>query len=449
MSWNCFRKTSGKELISEGFSLGDSEDQQSFFVITVVFNPASYESRYRLYRNFAQHMADTGAQLITIECIFPSLNQHEFKVTDASNPSHIQITSESVYWMKENLINIAVSKLPKHAKWVCWLDGDVTFHDPLWIQKTIRALNKYSVVQVFKKCKFLGPPPKNEVLRTDYSFGYSKVHEKIIDQTKYDLWYPHPGYGWAMSLHAFNYIGGLLDCDIVGSGDLHFAFSLINKVTNALESELNPRFKEMIVQSTNEIYKKLDDLSNAEGKSIVGYVPIVISHNWHGSRKDRQYVDRWKILIARNFNFEEDTIRLPNGLIQLSPNKPELQSDILICFQMRQEDNTVFDQKDNLVVNKTDKRQNKPVQNSILGTNKYKYRGGSGSSSSSSDDDAIRRNWQHTSNLTNYPNGTTPWDSNQECPLTTDGGPSCPNNPQDSCYANDYNGSHGQCTSSY
>jgi len=185
-------------------------------------------------------MKSTGATLITVECIFPELGQTTFQVTRPDNPHHIQLQSKSVYWMKENLINIAVSKLPPHAKWVCWLDGDIFFHNKKWIEETIKALQKYSVVQVFETADFLGPnEQEGSVLRTDFSFGYSVVHNKIIDQSRYDEWYPHPGYGWAMSIEAFKAIGGLPDYDIVGSGDLHFAFSLINKVPNVIESGLN------------------------------------------------------------------------------------------------------------------------------------------------------------------------------------------------------------------
>jgi hypothetical protein len=86
-----------------------------------------------------------------------------------------------------------VSRLPSHAKWVAWLDADLTFHSKNWVKQVISALRQYEVVQVFKKAKFLGPPPSSKVLRTDYSFGYSVVHNKVIDQQRYAEWYPHPG----------------------------------------------------------------------------------------------------------------------------------------------------------------------------------------------------------------------------------------------------------------
>jgi hypothetical protein len=334
-------------------------DRDRFFVIAPIFNPASFRTRYKLYHDFVEHMRLTGAQLVTVECIFPSLGQHEFRVTKPNNLFHIQLRSESVYWVKEALINIAVSRLPPHAKWVCWLDTDITFHDKDWVHRTIKALERYTVVQVFEKAKFLGPPPDKKVLRKDYSFGYSVVHHKPIDQNKYDEWYPHPGYGWAMSVSAFRKMGGLPIYDIVGSGDLHFAFSLINRVSNALETDLNEGFKQMIMSSSDQIYGILSRITKSEGKSgVVGYAPLKISHNWHGSRKDRQYVNRWKILIAWDFNFLADTEITQGELLQLNPNKPDLQRDIIDHFHMRHEDsNERASAKDNAVVVSVSKLQ--------------------------------------------------------------------------------------------
>lgn len=110
---------------------------------------------------------------------------------------------------------------------------------------------------------------------------------------------------------------GLPDYDIVGSGDLHFAFSLLNRVSNALERDLNPSFKRMILENSSRVYRTLESISQSESKQIVGYAPLLIRHNWHGSQKDRQYVDRWKILISHKFNYETDVMRNSDGLFLL------------------------------------------------------------------------------------------------------------------------------------
>ena len=109
-----------------------SHDLTKLAVIAVYFNPVRYETRYDLYRNFEQHMSDSGVFLLTVECIFESapvfrLPKQVFEVTQADNPRHMQLTAPSILWMKENLINIAVKHLPEHFEYVAWIDSDIEF----------------------------------------------------------------------------------------------------------------------------------------------------------------------------------------------------------------------------------------------------------------------------------------------------------------------------------
>ena len=104
----------------------------NFAVITVIFNPMRYKTRYDLYRKFSRHMSQSGVILLTVECIFESENdsylpKQKFEVTQAKNPQHLQISAPSVIWLKENLINIAVQRLPLDIEYIAWLDADIEF----------------------------------------------------------------------------------------------------------------------------------------------------------------------------------------------------------------------------------------------------------------------------------------------------------------------------------
>ncbi len=107
-------------------------DLNHFAVITVVFNPIRYRSRYELYHKFDEHMTRSGVTLLTVECIFEnderlSLPQQKFSITREKDPRHLQIKAPSVLWLKENLINIAVKRLPLYIEYVAWLDADIEF----------------------------------------------------------------------------------------------------------------------------------------------------------------------------------------------------------------------------------------------------------------------------------------------------------------------------------
>lgn len=109
-----------------------SSDTSIFAVITVIFNPIKYQSRYNHYEKFVAHMAESGVHLITVECLFEStprfnLPKQKFEITRANDPCHIQLRAPSILWLKENLINIAVQQLPPHIEFVSWIDADVEF----------------------------------------------------------------------------------------------------------------------------------------------------------------------------------------------------------------------------------------------------------------------------------------------------------------------------------
>ena len=90
-------------------------DLHQLAVITVVFTPVRYASRYGHDDNFARHTGASGVNLYTVECILPSttrfgLPQQNFEITQPNNHRHIQLVAPSILWMKENLISIAVNR---------------------------------------------------------------------------------------------------------------------------------------------------------------------------------------------------------------------------------------------------------------------------------------------------------------------------------------------------
>ena len=39
----------------------------------------------------------------------------------------LQVRGNSLMWLKENLLNIGLAKIPKDIKWVAWSDADINF----------------------------------------------------------------------------------------------------------------------------------------------------------------------------------------------------------------------------------------------------------------------------------------------------------------------------------
>ena len=71
----------------------------------------------------------------------------------------------------------------------------------------------------------------------------------------------------------------------------------------------------------------------------LGYVPGVIRHHYHGSKKNRQYSERWQILLDHFYSPLLHLVKNEDGLIIPSPECPkELLDDILTYFKQRNED---------------------------------------------------------------------------------------------------------------
>jgi len=271
-------------------------------------------------------MDETGAKLYTIECAF---GEEEYTIPESE--MNIRLRARHPVWMKENLINIAISRLPDNWKYVLWLDADIEFLDQDWQIKILEAFEKYDIIQVFEYADFLGPD--DNVLETNYSMLYSHVHQIPIDRNHYKTFYPHPGYGWGITREAYEKIGGLIDFGVVGSGDGHMAFSLLGRYEESLPFEEN-LFHPNYIEKIKEWQSKVDELIP---KSKLGYASVNIKHYFHGYREDRKYVDRMRIIADLQFDPEEDIAYNSKGIIQLKSRKDILEA-INEYFSNRNED---------------------------------------------------------------------------------------------------------------
>jgi hypothetical protein len=135
-------------------------DLNHFGVITVIFNPIKYKSRYELYHKFDEHMSRSGVTLLTVECIFKSsedsdLPKQKFEITRANDPRHLQITAPSVLWLTENLINIAAKRLPSYVEYIAWLDADIEFEVSLYSSHKFCLSKNFFIEMLFLKVKLV------------------------------------------------------------------------------------------------------------------------------------------------------------------------------------------------------------------------------------------------------------------------------------------------------
>mmetsp|Transcript_25366 Transcript_25366/g.29493 ORF Transcript_25366/g.29493 Transcript_25366/m.29493 type:complete len:170 (-) Transcript_25366:506-1015(-) len=134
------------------------QEIKHFYVITAIYNPCRSRDRIKLYLNFRKKMEQMGVKLITVECAY---DKAPFTVTIANyEPYNIQVRSPSPIFVKECLINRAISVLPADARYVCWVDFEVEFLNTNWVTDTIKTLNQFKIAQLCEEIAWLYPNGK-------------------------------------------------------------------------------------------------------------------------------------------------------------------------------------------------------------------------------------------------------------------------------------------------
>lgn len=304
--------------------LNNDPIEEKLNVIVVVSNPCLYARRYNLLKEFVNRMEEEkNVRLFIVELIY---DNQVFMVTDKNNKHHLQIKTYTPLWHKENMINLGVKYLiPKDYKAFAWIDADIEFENTNWAVDTLKILNgSKDVVQLFSHCADLNYDGTN--LNLFNGFGYSFIKNKKFTSKGLDYW--HPGYAWAITKKAYEKIGGLFDKGILGSGDNIMALAFINNNKFMTHKNYNCEYNECILK-----YQE-----NAKMLRL-GYTPGVIQHYFHGSKINRRYTERWKILMKHQYSpknhlvYDELGILIPN---EKFPNG--LKEDIMNYFLERKED---------------------------------------------------------------------------------------------------------------
>jgi hypothetical protein len=160
-----------------------------------------------------------------------------------------------------------------------------------------------------------------------YSHSVRENNKNNYNKSK-GINYWHPGYAWAITRKAYEKMNGLFEVSILGSGDNIMMLSLINNGLKGLNDKSSDGYKQKVI----EFQKKVSNFR-------FGYVPGVIRHYFHGSKKNRKYMERWQILVDNNFNPIEHLTKDNVGLLIPSTKCPQqLIDNIYNYFKERNED---------------------------------------------------------------------------------------------------------------
>ena len=307
--------------------LSTESSDQKLHVILVISNPCQFQRRYQLAKECIQRFEHSPAPIL-VYVVELAYNITEYEITDPDHPRHLRLTAETPMWHKENLVNIAVrTLLPDDWLAMAWIDADLEFESWSWARDTLHLLSTtYDIVQLFSHC--IDMDPQENAMSIFSGFGYQHQRSRGVRGNGHiNQW--HPGYAWAMHRKAYDQLGGFYDVSILGSGDMYMAMAWIGCPERALNKDMNVLYIESLKEYSDR----------ARGLRL-GYVPGVIRHHFHGTKKNRGYDWRWKILQKYAYH-PGHLIRRPDGLLEPGPSFPAgLASEIVRYFQSRKEDSS-------------------------------------------------------------------------------------------------------------
>jgi hypothetical protein len=292
-------------------------------VVTAVANPLRWQSRMRLYREFEQHMRDSGVRLTVVECAY---GERPYEIVPGEGVRHVGVRANTMVWTKENLLNLGIASLPQDWRYVAWIDADIRFRRADWAAETVHALQLHPVVQPWTDCYDLGP--NGEHMAVHRSFCRVWQDGGAVG-TPYGT-FAHPGYAWAATRQALDWLGGLIETAALGAGDHHMALALVGKLERSVPAGVTEGYRRPLRRWQARAVQHI--------AGNIAPVPGTVEHAWHGAKPRRRYAERWDVLARHRFDPDEDLKRNVWGVLELAGNKPALARDIAAYFRGRDED---------------------------------------------------------------------------------------------------------------
>lgn len=240
-------------------------------ICLVIFNPVQSKRILMNYLYTVNQFKLQKLPVFTLELVF---KDREPEIHDA-----FHVRCDSFMFHKERMCRILETKIPSKYKKLLFIDGDVIFNNTTWYSDISKLLDTHDVVQPFEKCEWL-----------DLTYTNVTLERKTVLQMKESVWNYnyHPGFGWAFRREWYRKTG-FFDWAISGSGDTLSSAAWMGKtfpkVFKSLPTSLKPAYSEFTSKPVPRITYYLN------GK---------IQHLYHGSKTNRQYVERHKIIDSES-----------------------------------------------------------------------------------------------------------------------------------------------------
>ena len=298
--------------------------------ITTCFNPAGYDNKYDHLRRFSAAIRTQGLKLLVVEL---ALRGQEFRLADDVADKVIRITSDTVLWHKERLLNLAIQALPAECDKVAWVDADLLFENANWVSETSELLERYVMVQPYQHYCLL----PRDVVTLPGPEGVPEFPGLAFARTTGDAAYVAtalPGGAWAARRSLLER-HGIYDRFVLGGGDAALGWAMYGDTEKWLSEGW---FSVLLAKEVAGDLREWSAAFYEDVKGSVSYTPGRIFHLWHGDMKQRRYVLRFMILRDAGFDPAKDIALDSQGCWRWSSDKPELHRKVEDYFRARKEE---------------------------------------------------------------------------------------------------------------
>eukprot|EP00967_Tisochrysis_lutea_P105555 scaffold161020_cov31-Tisochrysis_lutea.AAC.4 len=275
-----------------------------------------------------------GLQLLCVELTF-GIAPAQLDANDCDILLHRNTSEGNTLWQKERLLNIAVENLPHSVEkvstecWGCtctlpvsptqvmWLDTDLIFLNDDWVPETAELLDRYSVVQPFGWMTYLPASagadgaayiPKLSTLPLGMGVG-AVYHSAGLGVSAFgdmafrsNFLLGHPGFAWAARREVIT-AAGFYDRSIVGGGD--------RIMLNAFTGHHGGVRKKFSREMARRVIEHGRSISPLVGAANISYTPGIVLHIWHGDLADRDYRNRYQILLTNEYDPQVEFLSEP------------------------------------------------------------------------------------------------------------------------------------------
>ena len=106
--------------------LNYNPDIKSLGIVCCYFNPCNYKSKFLNFVKFINGLQSSGLNPLVVETYS---NTSLYRINNLTN-NIISIETKSIFWKKEQLLNIGIKKLLKqNYKYIAWVDADIIFRN--------------------------------------------------------------------------------------------------------------------------------------------------------------------------------------------------------------------------------------------------------------------------------------------------------------------------------